>query len=113
VLCRSDISNTAFSDIDIYDIYIDVCGLNLQQRVARCVRNTHNHAHTYNHCSQLGKHGSKAHAALSRTLLNHIEKRNKRSVINPNPCIDTYLHDYMNLPAVQVMTAMIVSVSVC
>jgi len=80
----NDISNTAFNDIDIYDIYIDVCNINLQQQMA----------------SLLGKYGSKTHAAMSRALLKHIDTK-KRSVINPNPCIGTYLHDYMNLPAVQ------------
>jgi len=67
------IQATCFSDVDIYDIYIDECNVN--------------------YAAQLARYGSKVHTVFL--------SKKKRSVLNPNPCINTFIHDYMNLKAVQ------------
>lgn len=79
----SEVQRTSFSDINIYDIYIDECHADRQLHAAR----------------QLAKAGSLSHQIFVGLFESSERKRNVTN--NPNPCLQGYLSPYLNDPAVQ------------
>ena len=77
----SNVQNTAFSDVNIYDIYIDEC--HAQRQLAAAQRYA-------------------AVGTLAHSLWSSLGASRKRNVTNnPNPCLQVYIAPYLNRADVQ------------
>jgi len=80
-------ATTEMGNIDIYDIYVDVCTTSRSFSIAQ----------------QMGRAGSRLHAEMAKSMARKLGREGNAGGINPpyQPCIDSFTYAYMNMPAVQ------------